>query len=440
MKSTDSLRRNAAGIFIMSLGLVINLLYWWLKPESHNMGLIEHFWMSPEAHILMLLLIPIMGIVGYQMIKERRLREELERARQREEQSRKKLHEFFRELEKILHTVPAAVITTNGDGLINFFNRRAMEYLGRGDREILGTRIWEYFKEPEVKETIRNVLEGKVKKELINMEATLPTGKTVQLLIAPVPDARGGVEGVGVVVSLLDITRLKRLLSELEETSRMKGLFLDILRHDLLNPAGVINNYIDLMLEDAGKDEEGDLLAMKRAVEKILTTIEDAAQFARLESIKPRFEELDLDEILKRVVEDFKPLLNEAGMQVEYRSPGKMPVHASPIIYDVFANLLSNAIKYAKEGKKVIIEAEDAGDSYIVRVKDFGEGVPDEFKEPIFERFKRREKRGVKGTGLGLAIVKRIAELHSGKVWVEDNSPKGAVFVVEIPKRQVVNL
>ncbi|WP_457555434.1 sensor histidine kinase, partial [Candidatus Pyrohabitans sp.] len=87
------------------------------------------------------------------------------------------------------------------------------------------------------------------------------------------------------------------------------------------------------------------------------------------------------------------------------------------------------------EGKKVIIEAEDAGDSYIVRVKDFGEGVPDEFKEPIFERFKRREKRGVKGTGLGLAIVKRIAELHSGKVWVEDNSPKGAVFVVKLPKK-----
>jgi two-component system phosphate regulon sensor histidine kinase PhoR len=102
----------------------------------------------------------------------------------------------------------------------------------------------------------------------------------------------------------------------------------------------------------------------------------------------------------------------------------------------VFANLLSNAIKYARDGRKVIIEVEDDGENYIIRVKDFGEGVPDEFKEIIFERFKRKEKRGVKGTGLGLAIVKRIVEIHGGEVWVEDNSPKGAVFVVKLPKQR----
>jgi len=137
------------------------------------------------------------------------------------------------------------------------------------------------------------------------------------------------------------------------------------------------------------------------------------------------------------VIEDFKPLLKEAEMELEYRSPGKMPMQASPVIYDVFANLISNAIKYAKEGKKIVIEAEEKDSKYIVKVKDFGEGVPDEFKKVIFERFKRKEKKGVKGTGLGLAIVKRIVELHNGKVWVEDNSPRGATFVVELPKGRV---
>lgn len=434
MKAQNSIREYALGIFVMSLGLIINILYWGYKPHTHGMSIPEHFWMNPEAHVLLILLIPTTMVVGYQLIRERRLRSEVEKAKLKTELSRRKLREFFGELEGILHTVPAAVLTTNGDGLINFFNRRAMEYLGKSDREILGTKIWEYFKEPEVRETIQKILRGELKQDTVNMEATLPTGKTVQLSVSPVPGEGGRVAGVGVVASLLDITKLKRLLSELEETNRMKGLFLDILRHDLLNPAGVINNYLDLMLEEAKGEEKEDLLAMKRAVDKILNIIEDAAQLARLESIKPEFRELDLDEIIKNVVEDFEPLLKEAGMKVEYRSPGRLPITASPILYDVFANLLSNAIKYAGDGGRVVIEVEDAGDYYLVRVADFGEGVPDEFKEVIFERFKRKEKRGVKGTGLGLAIVRRIVELHGGEVWVEDNSPRGAVFVVKLPK------
>ncbi|WP_456475827.1 sensor histidine kinase [Candidatus Pyrohabitans sp.] len=226
----------------------------------------------------------------------------------------------------------------------------------------------------------------------------------------------------------------RRLRAQVEEAGRIKKLFLDILRHDLLNPAGVIDNYIDLLLEDARRSEKNDLLAMKRAARKLLEIIDDATKFAKLENVTPDFKEVDLDKILREVIEDFKPVFEEAGMKVEYRSRGSLPLRASVLLYDVFANLLGNAIKYAREGGRVIIEVEDEGDSCVVRVKDFGEGVPDEFKEVIFERFKRKEKRGVKGSGLGLAIVKRIVEMHGGEVWVEDNSPKGAVFVVRLPK------
>jgi signal transduction histidine kinase len=80
-------------------------------------------------------------------------------------------------------------------------------------------------------------------------------------------------------------------------------------------------------------------------------------------------------------------------------------------------------------------------------VRDLGAGVPDRYKRSIFERFVSGKKAGIRGTGLGLAIVKRIAELHSGKVWVEDNlveyqdasgrvhqEKRGSVFVLRIPR------
>jgi hypothetical protein len=436
MKRWISMREYVFGIFLMSLGVVLNILYWMTELFIRKETLYGDFMEDPVAHTLIILFIPIMVVVGYQFMQERRLRAQVEEARLKAEQSREKLQEFFRELEGIMHTVPAAVITTDGEGLINFFNRRAMEYLKRGEGEILGTPIWEYFQEPEVEATIRKLLSGELKEKMVTLEATLHTGKAVQLSISAVPGGDRKVEGVGVVASLLDITRLKKLMEELEETNRYKNLFLDILRHDLLNPAGVIDNYIDLLLEDAKEGEKEDLTAMKRAVKKILDIIEDAAKLAKLERIEPKFKDMDLDSVIREVIEDFKPLLREAGMEVEYTSRSGLSIKASPLLYDVFANLLSNAIKYARDGKKVVIEVEDDGSNYIIRVKDFGEGVPDEFKKVIFERFKRKEKRGVKGTGLGLAIVKRIVEMHSGKVWVEDNSPRGAVFVVKLPKRR----
>lgn len=109
-------------------------------------------------------------------------------------------------------------------------------------------------------------------------------------------------------------------------------------------------------------------------------------------------------------------------------------IKVNPIFINVIENLLDNAIKYSPENSEVIIESKVLNDKVRIYVKDFGIGIPDEYKKRIFERFERGSKLGIKGTGLGLAIVKRIVELHNGKVWVEDNKPKGSVFIVEIPR------
>jgi len=73
--------------------------------------------------------------------------------------------------------------------------------------------------------------------------------------------------------------------------------------------------------------------------------------------------------------------------------------------------------------------------NYRISVADKGEGIPDKYKTAIFDRFTRLEKGAIKGSGLGLGIVKKIVELHNGKVWVENNSPKGSVFIVELPQK-----
>ncbi len=231
---------------------------------------------------------------------------------------------------------------------------------------------------------------------------------------------------------------VKKYTSEIEEANRLKDLFTDIMRHDLLNPAGIIKNIAELGLQENPGDEESELI-LESAL-RIQDTIETASKLSKMDILKDlEMEETDLKEIIDEECDHCNPIIQKAGMELENKISEGLPIRANPLIREVFLNLFTNAAKYASEGKKVIVEAELTGENYKITVKDFGEGIPDELKERIFDRFKRRDKVGVKGTGLGLAIVKRLVELHNGNVWVEDNPEGGSMFVVELPKNEGVD-
>jgi signal transduction histidine kinase len=129
------------------------------------------------------------------------------------------------------------------------------------------------------------------------------------------------------------------------------------------------------------------------------------------------------------------PKIDEKQMVLEFTATGRYCANVNPVIEEVFANLLSNAIKYGPEKSRIIIDIIDAGEEWRVTVTDFGEGISDEDKTRLFERFRRANRKDVKGTGLGLAIVKRLITLHGGRVGVEDNPEgQGSRFWVTVKK------
>ena len=229
---------------------------------------------------------------------------------------------------------------------------------------------------------------------------------------------------------------LRRYSRELEDSNKLKDLFTDIMRHDLLNPVGVIRNYAELMLEEEDREEKRqDLEVILRNSEKLISMIKKASTYERLAKIDElEFSETDLGAIFREVIRDFELELRNKKIDVEYRVRGRKKAVVSPTIEDVFSNLLSNAVKYSPEHSRIVVDILDEGDAWKIMVKDFGEGIPDKSKEAIFERFQRGDVTSVKGTGLGLAIVKRIVEMHKGRVWVEDNPEGGSIFYVTIPK------
>ena len=360
---------------------------------------------------------------------------------------RKKVEEALRESEEryrsLVESSPDAIGVHNLHQLV-YANKAMADLLGASSPdELIGKPLQELV-HPDSWELV---------KQRICLEKE---GKTVPLIEEKFLKLDGttvDVEGVGVPVLLKgkihvqsvlrDITGRKRAeeaiqkyARALEESNRMKELFIDIMHHDLLNPLNIAGGYVELIHDDENDPRKKVYLeTIKRNIAKGIDLIDSATRFSKLETLESiELEDMDLKKVIDEVIKNLYPMVTNTGMTIENNICRSMPARANRIIEDVFTNFISNAVKYASQGKRIRVESEDNGDSWKLKVIDFGEGIKDADKPGLFERFRRLEKTGVKGSGLGLAIAGRIVVLHHGKIWIEDNPGGGAIFVVEIPK------
>ncbi len=342
-----------------------------------------------------------------------------------------------------VENAPDGVQITDMEGHIIYSNKSVEEIYGFSPEELKGKHVNEMNSDPEfaskviipcIKET------GRWSGELMVRHKK---GKIFPILLTTSIVKNGKGEPIAMVGIIHDITKRKQAEEEirkyagkLEESNRMKELFTDIMHHDLLNPLNISKGFVELLREDESAPVKiANMELIERNLTKCMELIESATMLSKLESLEHiEFEDMDLKDVIVKVTENLSSMADRYGMKIENNIVQSMPARANKIIEEVFANIISNAIKYAQEGKRIILDSEDEGRVWKIRVVDFGEGIPDAFKTAIFERFQWMEKKGVKGSGLGLAIAGKIMEFHKGRIWVEDNPEGGAIFIVEIPK------
>jgi signal transduction histidine kinase len=150
-------------------------------------------------------------------------------------------------------------------------------------------------------------------------------------------------------------------------------------------------------------------------------------------------ERIEVRAILATVKREFEAV---PGKTIALNASCNEPCYvlANELLHDVFANLVSNAIKHTAGGADISISLDRVSENgrvfCRVAVVDDGPGIPDDFKEIIFNRVLQGTLRA-KGMGLGLYLVKSLVDSYGGKVWVKDRVPgdysKGAKFVVLLP-------
>jgi signal transduction histidine kinase len=211
---------------------------------------------------------------------------------------------------------------------------------------------------------------------------------------------------------------------ELEKAKNYQELMLRIVSHDLKNPLSVISGYLELLQEEYAPEY---IKVIEKATERAFEIIEKARLFSKLgtKGIEEEKIEIDLCEEIKIVSSIIEAKYPEAKIDMALSS---LKIQGYPLLREVFLNILDNAFKYGAQ--HVRIEGEKDEKYVTLKFADDGPGIPDEKKNIIFDAFETLEHGG---SGLGLNIVKMIVEMHHGKVWVEDNEPKGSVFVLKLP-------
>ncbi|MEA1984709.1 MAG: PAS domain-containing sensor histidine kinase [Euryarchaeota archaeon] len=353
------------------------------------------------------------------------------------------LKESEKKYSDLFHKSNDAIFIHDPEGNILNVNQKTLSLFGYTKDEMVSINISELHP-PEVLEKSKWAVETISRKGAVKFEIDFKkkNGKKFRGDVSSNILEMGGEKVIQAIVR--DITERKQAedtllhyAEELERSNKLKDLFADIMRHDLLNPAGIVKGFTEVLLKiEEDEQKQGFLHIIKRNNEKLINMIENASRFSKFESMDQiELKVMDLGPIICKALDDFSPLLENKQMNTRLELSGQYMTRINVIVEEVFENLISNAIKYSPEGSDILIDIIDMQNFWKVTVTDPGEGIVNEDKLHIFDRFKRADKKGIKGTGLGLAIVKRIIELHGGDVGVEDNPQgQGSVFWVTLKK------
>lgn len=247
-----------------------------------------------------------------------------------------------------------------------------------------------------------------------------------------------------VVISLIMTIIIYRKEKLRLEAEKHKDEFLSVVSHELRTPITSIFGSLSLLSNEV----TGELSEESKKLTQVALTncdrlnllINDLLDIQKIEAGKMdfNFEDTRIDLFIKQCIESNTGYAQKMGVSYELVQP--VPEITLTIdqnrIAQIMANLLSNAAKFGAPNDHIKILIHRDNDYVRVSVVDHGEGIPEQFKHRVFEKFAQSEMsttRNASGTGLGLCIVKAIVEEHGGSVGFISSEGKGSTFYFDLP-------
>lgn len=232
-----------------------------------------------------------------------------------------------------------------------------------------------------------------------------------------------------------------QMLDRLDEGFSAQRQFTGNAAHELRTPLSLMQVQLELFSAEHPDmlPETADFLRLLREqTERMTQMTKTLLEMSELRTV-PCTDRIEIGPLAEEIFADLAPLAEKKGIILESDGDGAM-IGSDTLIYRLLYNLTENAIRYNRPNGKVRITVTDEDGLLVIRVADTGCGIPEQYRESIFQPFFRVDKsrsRENGGVGLGLSLVWEISALHGGEVRVEKSSEEGTTIAVNFPQPQV---
>ncbi|MDN5205560.1 ATP-binding protein [Fulvivirgaceae bacterium BMA10] len=230
---------------------------------------------------------------------------------------------------------------------------------------------------------------------------------------------------------------------QLEEINKERNYLIGIAAHDLKSPLNQVIGLIEvlrLIPNERSNQEIETLNLIDKSIYRMRDMISKLLDVKTIETgeIKLNFQEVQLDRVLKEILENFEKSAREKKITIQADLQNEINIFLDQNYFSrIVENLLSNAIKFSPFGRNVYLKLEDTEGKVSISVRDEGPGISESDQKKLFIRFQRLSAQPTANepsSGLGLSIVKTFVDAMAGKVWCESELDKGTTFIVEFDK------
>ena len=378
---------------------------------------------------------------------------------------RKRAEEEIRFQAYLLDAVEQAVIATDLNGKITFWNSFAENLYGWTASEALGANILDLTPSVKMKDHAAEIFErlqsGQSWSGEFEVRRRDGTSFPATIEDSPIINERG--ELIGIVGVSTDNTLRRRaeeerenlLLreqaarAEAEEANRLKDEFLATLSHELRNPLNVVIGYSEILRRSDGTQPHSFVVKAAETIRRNALAqsqlVSDLLDLSRLQMGKLSLDRqpVSLSTVITEAIETVSAEVKakKINLFVELDSEILVVEGDSVRLGQIAWNLLNNAVKFTPLEGEIKVRLSREGDEAKLTVADSGQGISPEFLPHVFEIFRQADassSRKQGGMGIGLALVKQLTELHDGRVHVDsEGHNRGASFSVSIPLYKV---